>query len=498
MSDVLIKNMPLVYLKDQQEAFFTSPAFNNAKEVFDKYKTPVSGDNDLAKNEDLLLPIDLLRSLLVHIYSDEVLIIESDEERQDLLFIALSGVKPIRQELVPRKYITRSAKDITNFSGNFLVATVSDSLFIKEWNVAFQKAKENGIYQTIDSQLSSGNSSVPVKPTKTNNVIKDIVDSSKFYDSVLDTTVYDDVYYRNKALSRLVRDSVVMNMQVLPTVSLKGRLDNLYPAPIRDMQKMCDSLREKIMAKYYGQRFDFRDTNLMYNASVEETAVDKEIEGITATLSVQNGLYPLSIVRAPVIVSDPTQPVILEFTNLRKEFRHHLYSSSGVMENDLITSIKPNFDDNTIELTLSESFVGELQLMTDRHSVERINQYTLFDYFKDLSGNRMEKFDIKLSSYNTLVRLRGLNDGYFFFDLRRKDTREIVWPNKITVTDEGITLDLSNIGTACEIVILPTSAVLGGINKVKVTESTIKDVLGNINFFDKEIRVWVGARLNDR
>ena len=136
--------------------------------------------------------------------------------------------------------------------------------------------------------------------------------------------------------------------------------------------------------------------------------------------------------------------------------------------------------------------------MTDRHSVERINQYTLFDYFKDLSGNRMEKFDIKLSSYNTLIRLRGLNDGYFFFDLRRKDTREIVWPNKITVTDEGITLDLSNIGTACEIVILPTSAVLGGINKVKVTESTIKDVLGNINFFDKEIRVWVGARLNDR
>ena len=130
MTDVLIKNMPLVYLKDQKEAFFTSPAFNKAVEVFDKYKHPLNGDTDSAKNENILLPIDLLRSLLVHIYSDEVLIIEDDSERQELLFIALSGVQPIRNEITPRKYITRSVKDITNFTGNFLVATVSDSLFI--------------------------------------------------------------------------------------------------------------------------------------------------------------------------------------------------------------------------------------------------------------------------------------------------------------------------------------------------------------------------------
>ena len=142
--------------------------------------------------------------------------------------------------------------------------------------------------------------------------------------------------------------------------------------------------------------------------------------------------------------------------------------------------------------------MGELQLLTDRHSKERIHQYTLFDYYKDLSGKRMEKYEIKRSLSKTLIRLRGLNDGYFFFDIREKDSWKPVEPLSVEVDEDGITLDLTNSSTLLEIVILPTSEVLGGINKVKVTESTIKDVIANINFFDKEIRVWVGARLNDR
>ena len=183
--DILIKNIPLSYLKTKANGFFDSAEFSNFERLFDKYKTKI--DLNPVEVEDYeIFPLTELKNLLVNKYLSLEYLIETEQQKNDLIFIQLSGKKENSLNFEQKKFITSSMADLKNTTP-FFISIFLNNIYLNMFTSGLKEAKKTASSSTINTLLS--------KPKVTVNVSHDIANVSNFFDRIKDPLVYNNIEY---------------------------------------------------------------------------------------------------------------------------------------------------------------------------------------------------------------------------------------------------------------------------------------------------------------
>jgi hypothetical protein len=241
---VYIKDLPYDFLKDQEPGFFESDQYKKMTELFDSKakEAPLLE----AKPEEPGVPqviIDYLKVFTARRYLQEPVIVEDETDLTCFIFIRMTskvGVQAKRDERVLRQ-ITQDLKTLPPLEPSVIRRSI-ESMAIRR----FKNASKDKILLPVPTVTG-------LRPDKTANVVKDVIDASKFYQSVPSPEVFDDVKYRINKINDAIQDAA---MPITPFSTGVERIrDHLneevtYEFKFDDLKKTVELIRKAVIDKY--------------------------------------------------------------------------------------------------------------------------------------------------------------------------------------------------------------------------------------------------------
>ncbi|BDH16409.1 MAG: hypothetical protein [Bacteriophage sp.] len=483
-NDVFIKNIPLSFLKEQSDEFFSSDSFNNAKELFDRYKrkSPLLTDKDLPETNSLY-PINELKTLLIDTYQSREHLVKTKQQNEDLIFIAMIGkyfFKGMNYKL--RKYITKTNSEI-NIQSKFRVTSVDDNILK---NLELSKEKKVDKSSSLIQNL--------LQPDKTNNVVFDITNKSKFYNTVLDRLVYDDKEYALNILKSQMEKILDTTSITVPFESTRHKLTPDFDPYNKDtLEQLKKYMIFKLKSKYFDfESYSYNNPNIIK----EDSNIDQTI--LTSLLSLNYNNFPLRVYRELILNQNI---VTIEHGLKNNNFIIHLFDNqTGRLINDAIKTITHNSDNTETIIEFKQNVTATLLLLYDNISSERINQFKLLNYYKnDNSINYISRYAVDVYGNTTIdLHLKNYNLGYAFIEVRDITDKNILMPDNILFTKNKISLVFNNKldYSQLAIYILPVHKILRNLATITLTKDNYKDLLNLLNPLESEVKIW--RLLNDR
>jgi hypothetical protein len=242
-NSVYIKDMPYEFLKTQQDAYFDSPEFLKHGKLFDskKAKAPLMEDRDQAGSIPEVI-IDQARLLIARRYMNEEPLVQNESDLTGLIYVRMMtkvdvGVKTRRKLL---RQITRSLSTIRQ-QGPTTIRRLIDRHIVRQMRAS--QADKSG----IPVPAVTG-----VRPEKTANVVKDVVATSKFYQSDPSVEVLDDVKHRTLRVNRALQEALVPSdgQARSQEVFRDERTELLYEFRYDDLSSTIDLVRRTVRDRY--------------------------------------------------------------------------------------------------------------------------------------------------------------------------------------------------------------------------------------------------------
>lgn len=475
--EILIKNIPLSYLKEKPVKFFKSEEFSKFGLLFDKFKEEIDLSSEEVEDYEIL-PLNELKSFLLNKYlliDDDI---QSIKEKEDLMFVRLSGKTISGLDFVQKKFITSSMSDLKSSLVYFISPFLNNNIYLNAYNNGLNKAKQKGNSTALEELL---------KPKESENVSLDIANTSNFYDSINDSTVYDSVAYENLLRLKDIKDSITVNNDVTPFKLNKNKIDELEVYNSAELRNKLNGLRYKLFNKYFNQKHKYQADSDIFN---EDTVPPTDI--LLSLIARKNREFPINVFREILI----NQADVTIRHNLKNtDFKYYIFdkTSGKDITSSTIDTITHS-DNNTItNITFNNVVNGELLVVSDKYTFPRIHQATLFDYYA-LSNidNNIERYTTFINRNKIILDLAHYDKGYAVIEVMDKDNKIPIVPDEVTITNKTVELtfsfDLEYIPV--NVYVLPTFKVISNINIIKVSCSNIYKLLENINPFDNSVKAW--------
>lgn len=476
--DILIKNIPLSYLKTKANGFFDSAEFSNFERLFDKYKTKI--DLNPVEVEDYeIFPLTELKNLLVNKYLSLEYLIETEQQKNDLIFIQLSGKKENSLNFEQKKFITSSMADLKNTTP-FFISIFLNNIYLNMFTSGLKEAKKTASSSTINTLLS--------KPKVTVNVSHDIANVSNFFDRIKDPLVYNNIEYDSLLKFNNIKNGIVVNPSSIPNKIIKRKIATLENYNANNLKERSNNLKYKLFMKYYDHRFKFPESSMI---TIEDDVPALDI--LTSLLTNNNKLYILSIYREMVL---NTNEVIITHGLSHNYFKLLAYDKTTGAELDTTTIIDTIVHDTTNKSTtvrFKTNLNAELLIISDNYEPERILRVSLINYYilSNLHEN-IEVYSSTITNQKVILDIKNYNQGFGMLEVIETSTKEIILPTSTKFTDSAIELYFENKTGVhnINIYILPTHKVISNISKIKITCNNIFDFLKNQNPFDSSLKAW--------
>lgn len=476
MTDVNIKNIPLAFLKEKPRGFFESDTFKKAVAVFDKYKSPVTSDSDVPSLESAIQPNDMLFNMLLSKYNGAEVIPTTQIDKEDYLFVAMSGKVNGGSVFTPRKYITKCSREITPISGIYFT--------FYNTNTLYNNTRAHANKPTLD--LDNSILSTLLKPKDTNNAVVDIISKAKFYESVDSFKVYDDVLYKEDLLKRLYNIELILTRLTLPSTTIKQRVDFLYPTQLKNEASSCERLSIELFEKY--KNIFSKDYASVDNdpASIKVANYTKVIESI---LSSKLRDLPVSV----YIGSGISNAVNTISHNLDKVNYRLMVLNLNTGKEITKDCTYATIDQNNITVEYSGSDTSAFNMtvcvLVSNRSTLNIHKSSLASFQKETAKTLVYKFNKSVINRKCSIDIHAFNVLYGFYEIRQGS--DIIIP--VDVVMSGDTIDFTfdkKVEGKVDIFLLPNNSILRGASKTKVTVSNIVDIMKSTNLLDPRITIW--------
>jgi hypothetical protein len=476
MVDVHIKNIPLSYLKGQQSGFFESDLFNDAVEVFDKYKKPVTSDNDAQSLEEAIQPTEMLLDILVGKYSGEEYIPVTQSDKEDYIFIGMTGKATKKTLFSPRKYITRCASEILPIDNCFFTLYNANTLYNST------KAHSNTPALDINNSILKSLS----KPEDTSNTISDIVNKAKFYERIDTFKVYDDVLYKEDLLNRLYNIELILTKLTLPAAVLKRRVDSFYPTMLKNEAKACEQLVTDLIEKY-------KNVFAKDYTSVDEIPVSTKVSNYTkvieSILASKLKSLPVSVYLGTCLNTGTN--TITHGMN-KTDYRVMVINSTSGLEVTSQCTIA-TVDANSISVKFNGSatpaFNMTVCLLFSNRSLLHVKQSSLASFQEESDKVILFKFNKGIIGNKCSIDIQSFNTLYGFYEVRSDNI--IVKPTAVVANADSIEFTFApTVVGKVDVFIMPNNHILRGVSKVKIVASKVLSIIAATNLFDKRISIW--------
>lgn len=476
--DVSIKNIPLSYLKHQNQSFFGSDDYTAAMEVFNKYKLPNATSSESGDSLDkAILPIPLLREVLVAKYTDTVYETKTDIEADDLVFIKLSGKTASADEFTARKFINKCSIDITETNG-FLARSVMSNTLVR----AAVKAKTNLPVSAVGSDILAA----ILKPSNTSDPVYDVANKAKFYARTLHPDVYDDKAYAESVYKRIAAN-ITLSITSVPLNNLKVLLDTQYVTKNTDNLRACDTLIERLLYKYFSRDRVEDKLNWGIENFNDETIYNRALKNIEISLATKDTSLRLNIFKE-VSVSANNSYMITHNKGLTK-YRIAAYNLLGTDVTPRIVATEA-IDENTVYVEFDTPIAGSILLLFDSFQQAMIETTSFNSYEKLLTASIFNQFIINTETSKAVIYLDNFNIDYAFIEVRQFETQTPVVPTKIQFFSNRLELTFERDYTNVQVYILPTYQVMIGSNNIRVNPKTIKTFLNTFDVFAENVTIW--------
>lgn len=476
MTDVYIKNIPLSYLKGQSKGFFKTDLFKNATTVFDKYKKPVDANESGKSLDQEILPLDMLNTVLINKYQDIDVIPNTQSDREDLLFIGMSGKANKKTLFSPKRYITKCVSEFKAIDNCFFTMYNANTLYNSH------RAHSNKPSMNLDNSILKR----IAKPDNTSNVISDITDKAKFYESIDNPKVYDDVLYKEELLARLYNLNLIVTKLTLPAAVLKRRVNSTYPVLLKNEYIACEELVTELVEKYkseYAHAYISKDTL----STVEKvTSYTKVIESVLAS---KRRNLPVSVF------------IGSGFSNVANTITHNMDNKEcKAMIINVLTGKEITKDckltvinNNSIKVEYIGTSTGVFNmtvclLFSNRPTLNI--KTTALASFQDLSDRTiLYKFTKTIVNHKCAIDIQLFNTLYGFYEIRSGGV--IVNPIMVQTSANNIEFTFDTLLEGwIDVIIMPNNSILKGVSKTKINESQVLDVMKGTNLYDNRISIW--------
>ena len=475
-TEIYLKNIPISYLKEQPETFFSSTTFTKAVELFDKIKYGTDDPED-TQNQDIL-PLYMVKNILISKYLgnlEEDLKFSSRAEEVDFLVAVMLGKPPITIKTTPRKFITKAVDDINDKT--YFNASINVQ------NPLIKKAMNN--LESL-SMNSIGNIDNILPPKKTNNVLLDVTKKVKWYESLYDDNMYDDVKYSRNLVKRL-SNSYKQSSGLILDVVANDKLFPEYEYNAKDLHNYIKHVKTAIKDKYFnfsGELGNSRDTVLPDFDTLNRNLIDLVFKKKSSSERLQVYMHTQ--------IDSSTTWEIQHDKNLSSNYKLMIFDTNGKLcidHTDIVT------ENDNIRVTFPVAKTGTALVLFDNFNKEDINKLNLLTYMKFVKKGLIIKTppDIGNLDNTYYFTMSGISDYYLYLELYTPDGHRISNNiiSELSVKDDVIKLVINdsnaNIGY---ILSTPTYKFYSGNNIMKVSSSNLFNIMKNYDLFTNELRIW--------
>lgn len=474
-ADVTIKNIPLSYLKNQNQSFFGSESYSDAVDLFNKFKRPVPESESSDTLEKVLLPLDTLKAILLNKYKGLPFESDSTETHEDLIFINLSGKTGEMAILKPRKYITRCANEIIESNGFLARVVVSNPLI-----GAARKAKTNVSTSVVQNDLLKS----ILKPEETIDPVADITARSKFYEKTIHPDVYDDKAYTQSIFKRIATN-MTFALTAMPLNGLRYSLVDKYVTENKDMKLAVEDLKVKLLYKLLNRNGIEDSLNRVYPTATNDILFHRIQKNIEISLAAKTKGLRLNIFKDTVF--DASGGHIITHNKDTLDFRFVGYDLNG---KDITSLIEFSvIDENSVFFSTNTVIPCTVLLVFDNEA-KTIATKSFYNYQKEISAKLFDQYLISTSSDKAIIYIDNYDVDLGFIEVCTAEEKIPVVPTKIQFFDNRLELTFDRDYTNLEVYILPTYRILAGMSNIKVLPSTVKVFLNKYNIFADNVTVW--------
>ena len=475
--DILIKNLPLSFLKEKPNSFFTSKEFSDFENLFDKFKKKIDLSSKQVEGISLL-PMEELKTVLINKYISKDNIIESVNDKDTMIFIQLSGKKINNLNFKQKKFITSSMSELKSVTPFLASIFLNNNIFLNNYNSGYAKSREHGNSSNLDKLL---------KPENTNNVSRDVANVSKYYDSILDSLVYDNIAYSTMLKINDLKSNIFINNTIVPFTLDKINIDSLEAYNKKDLFEKASNLKLKLFDKYFNHQHTFSTSTDIY----KENDVPP-LDILTSLLADKSKDYPLIIRREILLNVDSIK--IMNDNVKQKYFRLEVFNKiSGLQYSSSIIKNFSYLSDSLIEINFSSKIDGEILLIHDRYQPETIYSKSLLDYYKETNLHKnISHYTSFIENGKVILNLNNYNVGFGLIEVRSKDNSTSIKPSQIRYFKNYIEISFDKKGgkIPVNIYVLPTFKIISNINIMNVDANNVEDFLKNISPFEEEVKAW--------
>lgn len=239
-NSVYIRDLPFETLKEKPSDFFSSQKFKDHEDLFKSKKATATLKTPAATNNFPAAVLNDLRAMLRKRYMNAgTPVIDGDREMMSFYYIQAQAVlnNKRKQNLKLIKDVTASTSDFIDLQPQAILRRVVESPTLRRLRVA---------------EATRPKPTIKTRPTKTGNSVKDIIESSKFYQETKNALVFDDVQFGismlKSALSQRGLDLGEPEWQLAPKKDDVAATE--YPYRYEDVQAMVRTVRELVLQKY--------------------------------------------------------------------------------------------------------------------------------------------------------------------------------------------------------------------------------------------------------
>ena len=247
-NNVYIRDLPYEFLKKNGESFADSQKFKSHEELFLSLKKDSSllpPDTPQAQEEIPKAAMDGLRELIYRKYVEKLELKALEEDRLMTVFFFIqakavldNSTKQQRKRLIP---VTGKSGEMEIDRSPTVVRRVLDNPTLRRLRMGY----------SATPSLPPGR----VRPARTGSSVKDIVSSSKFYQSTKNQMVYDDYSYATHVAQAVVREAGVQgtahHWRVVPAAP--NFEAGAYPFLYKDVASDVELIRRLIGDRYVSQ-----------------------------------------------------------------------------------------------------------------------------------------------------------------------------------------------------------------------------------------------------
>jgi hypothetical protein len=463
-NSVYIRDLPFETLKEKLGDFFESQKFKDHENLFKSKKATAALTTPIELNNFPITILNDLRSMIKKRYVGSEAVIDGDREMMSFYYIQAQAILNNR-----RKQNLKLIKDVT--------ASTSDFIDLQTQTILRRVVESPTLRRLRIAEASRPKPTIRTRPAKTGNSVKDIIESSKFYQETKNALVFDDLQYGismlKSALSQRGLDLGEPEWELAPKKNDVAITE--YPYRYEDVQSMVRIVRGLVLQKYGS---DLAETSEYMN-------VEPEL--------LRNALL---MKLRPRVEEPPLRIVQFDTYNYTENTARFSFPVNGLDGDHFFLAGVMNAE--TSEFDLSPNLDLDVTSSSLRFSRKTTDEYTLFVVIaKDRYTFRISELDRK--QYNIrqyehaavidhwVIDMDGADDNFIIQieqdgTLVQPITQRVVGQSRIEL---GFSKPVS--GTAY---ILACIENLPEVMDVIVTEQNIEDVLNSVDFYRKVYVKW--------